>query len=81
MVDETSSKRIRSVELYKYTPHNVTIRGRKVAYYHILFMILYLYQTYWCVSTIGEPYREFLERADLLGLDGKFRESIRYMCV
>ena len=41
--NETSSKRIHSVQLFKYTPHNVTLRGRKVRYYIPIYMRLYIY--------------------------------------
>ena len=40
--------------------------------YHLLFAILYLYQMYWIYSTIGLPYKEFLDKAEREGFEGKF---------
>ena len=40
--------------------------------YHLLFAILYLYQVYWIYSTIGLPYKEFLDKAEREGFEGKF---------
>ena len=39
--------------------------------YHLLFAILYLYQMYWIYSTIGLPYKEFLDKAEREGFEGK----------
>ena len=39
--------------------------------YHLLFAILYLYQIYWIYSTIGLPYKEFLDKAEREGFEGK----------
>ena len=38
--------------------------------YHILFLTLYLYQIYWIYSTIGLPYKEFLDKAEREGFEG-----------
>jgi len=37
--------------------------------YHLLFAILYLYQAYWIYSTVGVPYREFLDKAEREGFE------------
>ena len=39
--------------------------------YHLLFAILYFYQIYWIYSTIGLPYKEFLDKAEREGFEGK----------
>ena len=38
--------------------------------YHILFLTIYLYQIYWIYSTIGLPYKEFLDKAEREGFEG-----------
>ena len=38
--------------------------------YHILFLTIYLYQMYWIYSTIGLPYKEFLDKAEREGFEG-----------
>ncbi|CAB9496617.1 Probable manganese-transporting ATPase catp-8 [Seminavis robusta] len=40
----------------------------RVRWYHVIFGVLYVYQLGWLVSTMGEPYRLFLEKADREGL-------------
>lgn len=39
--------------------------------YHLLFALLYLHQAYWIYSTIGVPYKEFLDKAEREGFEGK----------
>ena len=34
-------------------------------------MVIYVFQFIWVFSSIGQPYREFLERADREGFQGK----------
>jgi hypothetical protein len=38
--------------------------------YSVVFMVLYAVQVSWVLSTIGEPYRTFLEKADREGFQG-----------
>ena len=80
LAEETDSKRIEAVSLYR--PKLAAsaggggsgIGGNKkkkkhyqVRLYHLLFAAAYVYQVTWVVSTIGRPYREFLEKADREG--------------
>ena len=51
----------------------------QVRLYHILFAAAYVYQVGWVVSTIGRPYREFLEKADREGFKGT--SSTSQLCV
>jgi cation-transporting ATPase 13A1 len=37
--------------------------------YNVFFIMLYVYQIIWVTSTIGEPYRKFLEKADREGFE------------
>ena len=39
--------------------------------YHLLFAIMYLYQIYWIYSTVGVPYKEFLDKAEREGFEGE----------
>ncbi len=67
---ECSSKRIESVSLYK--PKFSSKGGRKqIKAFHFVFLFSYLYMAYWIVSTVGEPYRKFLLKADREGFAGK----------
>uniref|UniRef100_A0A7S3V8N7 Cation-transporting ATPase n=2 Tax=Chaetoceros debilis TaxID=122233 RepID=A0A7S3V8N7_9STRA len=63
-----SSKRIESVSLYKpkFSPKG---GRRKVNALHFIFLVSYLYVGYWCLSTVGVPYRKFLLKADREGFD------------
>ena len=47
-----------------------SILGR-LRWYHAVFGVLYIYQLGWVLSTTGEPYRLFLEKADREGFAGK----------
>jgi cation-transporting ATPase 13A1 len=62
---ETDSKRIASVGVYR--PKFSTVR--KIRLYNVLFLLAYIYQGLWVVSTIGSPYRNFLAKADAEGFD------------
>jgi len=68
-VQSCDSKRINTVQVYspKYTLR--TVGGLR--WYHGVFLALYVYQLGWVASTMGEPYRLFLEKADREGLAGK----------
>ena len=75
LAEETDSKRIEAVSLYRPKLAASASAGKKkrfqVRLYHILFAAAYVYQVGWVVSTIGRPYREFLEKADREGFKGK----------
>lgn len=78
LAEETDSKRIEAVSLYRpklAASSGASASGKKkrfqVRLYHILFAAAYVYQVGWVVSTIGRPYREFLEKADREGFKGK----------
>jgi len=62
---DTDSKRIQAVSVYrpKFSA------GRKLRLYNIVFIVLYIYQALWVSTTIGEPYRLFLEKAEREGFD------------
>ena len=64
---DCDSKRIASVQVYQA---KFSAGKRKIRLYNIVFLLLYLYQTAWVISTIGQPYREFLEKADREGFQG-----------
>jgi len=63
--NDTDSKRITAVSVYqpKFSA------GRKIRMYNVGFLLLYVYQIIWVSSTIGEPYRLFLEKAEREGFD------------
>ena len=65
---DTSSKRIVSVSTYK-PKFSTGSRRRRIRLYNVVFLFLYLYQIMWVTSTIGEPYRKFLEKADREGFE------------
>lgn len=68
-VEGCDSKRIEKVSLHtpKLQFGSKNKNKRSFQAYHVMFLFLYLYQSYWCISTIGEPYRKFLEKADREG--------------
>jgi hypothetical protein len=68
MSHECDSKRIDRIHVYR--PKFSTGR-RRVRFYHVVFVVLYIYQLLWVASTIGEPYRLFLIKADKEGFDGE----------
>ena len=47
-------------------------RRTTVKRYHLLFAVAYMYQLYWVCSTVGVPYREFLDKAEREGFEGEF---------
>jgi hypothetical protein len=70
---ETDSKRIVAVSIYS-PKLAAPIFGRRIRLYHVVFAIVYLYQVYWVCSTIGLPYRQFLEKADREGFAGMYEK-------
>lgn len=62
---ETDTKRIAAVAVYK-PKFNA---GRGLRMYNVAFILLYIYQSSWVISTIGEPYRKFLEKAEREGFE------------
>lgn len=70
---ESDSKRIESVQVYrpKLALQSSSSKGRRIRLYNALFLIAYMFQGGWVISTIGEPYRAFLEKADREGFQGK----------
>lgn len=60
---ECDSKRIQCVTVYK--AKSVTGQWRL---YTLLFLVAYLLNGIWLVSTIGHPYRRFIEKADREGV-------------
>lgn len=65
--EECDSKRIDWVSLYKPKFSASSGKKRSIKFYHLVFLVIYAYQAVWVVSTVGEPYREFLEKADREG--------------
>ena len=59
---ECDSKRIEQVSVYQ-----PKLSTRRIRLYNLVFLCLYIYQGLWVASTIGEPYRKFLEKADREG--------------
>lgn len=73
---ECDSKRIGKVNIYK--PKLAAGFGkRRFRLYHVAFLFVYCYQIIWVISTIGQPYREFLEKADREGFQGKNHAVLR----
>jgi len=73
---ECDSKRITKVQLYRprFLHKQITI----------CFLIIYLYQVYWCLRTVGEPYEKFLEKAEREGFEvmegtAKMRAELEYV--
>jgi hypothetical protein len=48
--------------------------------YHLFFLVLYAIQSVWLVSSIGTPYRLFLEKADREGFQGKSSSARGRVC-
>ena len=62
------SKRIVAVQVYSPKYSAAAGRGkRQIRFYNIAFICLYIYVCAWVVSTVGEPYREFLLKAEREG--------------
>jgi hypothetical protein len=73
---ECDSKRIQRVHLYK--PKLAAGFGkRRFRLYHVVFLLCYIYQVIYVVSTIGQPYRQFLEKADRDGFQGKYENCTK----
>jgi hypothetical protein len=68
-VKECDSKRIESISVYSPKLAAGTAK-RNIRVYNIIFLVLYVYQVGWVLTTIGEPYRKFLEKADREGFQG-----------
>jgi hypothetical protein len=66
---ECDSKRIESIFVYSPKLAAGTAK-RNIRFYNIIFLVLYVYQVGWALTTIGEPYRKFLEKADREGFQG-----------
>lgn len=68
-----SSKRIAHIELFR--PKTIVGSSSSssssgpppLKKYHLLFALVYLYQAYWIVSTVGGPYKDFLDKAEREG--------------
>jgi len=39
--------------------------------YHLFFAVLYSFQAHWIYSTVGVPYKEFLDKAEREGFEGE----------
>eukprot|EP00980_Cylindrotheca_fusiformis_P025323 scaffold13478_cov132-Cylindrotheca_fusiformis.AAC.16 len=65
---ETDSKRITKVAVYQPKLSAGTTK-RRIRLYNVVFILLYVYQGIWVASTIGQPYRKFLEKADREGFE------------
>jgi cation-transporting ATPase 13A1 len=65
---ETDSKRIQQVCTYQ-PKFSAGSRRHKIRFYNLVFLLIFLYQLVWVSSTIGEPYRMFLEKADREGFE------------
>jgi cation-transporting ATPase 13A1 len=63
---ECDSKRIEAVGVYKAKLATGT-QKHKLRLYNAVFLLLYVYQSVRVITTIGQPYREFLEKADREG--------------
>jgi hypothetical protein len=64
----TDSKGIRFVQVYQA---KLAAGGKsKIRLYNVIFIVLYVIQTTIVLSTVGEPYRKFLEKADQEGFQG-----------
>lgn len=73
---ETDSKRIESVRVYQ-SKYSLSGNGRKpIRLYNLFFLALYVIQCFIVISSIGQPYKEFLQRAEREGfavLEGETR--------
>uniref|UniRef100_A0A7S4HIT1 P-type ATPase A domain-containing protein n=1 Tax=Odontella aurita TaxID=265563 RepID=A0A7S4HIT1_9STRA len=65
--EECDSEGIDWVSLYKPKFSASSGKKRSIKFYHLVFLAIYVFQAYWVASTIGEPYRKFLEKADREG--------------
>ena len=72
---ECDSKRIAGIGLYQAklaTPIPIGKRRYNVRLYNIIFVLGYVVLGFQVLSTIGEPYRRFLEKADREGFQGLY---------
>ena len=70
---DCDSKRIAAIGLYQAklaTPIPLGKRRYNVRLYHLIFVVGYAILGTQVISTIGEPYRRFLEKADREGFEG-----------
>jgi hypothetical protein len=72
---DCDSKRIVAVQVYQpklalWTFHNTRRRNIVVRWYHAFFVVVLLLQTTYMLTTMGEPYRQFLAKADREGFQG-----------
>jgi hypothetical protein len=65
---DTDSKRIHQVAVYQ-PKLSAGTNKRGIRLYNFVFLLLYVYQGIWVASTIGNPYRKFLEKADREGFE------------
>jgi len=65
---DTNSKRISRVATYR-PKFSAGGRRHRIRLYNGVFLFLYIYQIMWVTSTIGEPYKSFLEKADREGFE------------
>lgn len=70
---ETDSKRVHVVRIYR---PKLSSGARGIRLYNIVLLVLYVVQISWVVSTIGEPYRLFLLKADREGFQGRFCDIV-----
>lgn len=73
IISSTSNDYSTSANLPSSNSNNGTKKKKRRAplkKYHILFLTIYLYQIYWIYSTIGLPYKEFLDKAEREGFEG-----------
>lgn len=74
---ECDSKQIAAVYTYKAKmAAGVTLKTRRIGkiqirLYNLLFLLAELVVMGWVISTIGQPYHQFLEKADREGFQGK----------
>ena len=86
MEKDCDSKRIDAVRVYRPkfsagggggggTRHGgngigIGFAKKGIRLYTLAFAVLYIVQIGWVLSTVGEPYRQFLEKADREGFQG-----------
>jgi hypothetical protein len=77
---ECDSKRIESVTLYnpKHTLVQSSRSKRRIAAYHFIFFIAYMYQVTWMGRTIGVPYQEFVLKAEREGFEGECASELKF---
>jgi len=66
LAKETDSKRILAVQTYQ-AKYSTGTGKRQIRFYTIIFVLMYIYVSVWVASTIGQPYREFLQKAEREG--------------